>query len=191
MRRCCLAWIPLLALLCAAPTLAAEPAAARAPAYDWDRPWLVAMQLAVGTNKLDGTNVGLKLGAINLGDDDDTTPLVGWRHSLLIGRDPTIWGLDTGLFNLTTRELRGLQVGLINANQGDARGAVVGLSNWTEERMDGFQAGGVNVINGKGRSLQIGLINSANDLEGVQLGLLNLNLSGGPLAFFPLINVGW
>ena len=48
-----------------------------------------------------------------------------------------------------------------------------------------------NLIYGEGARLQLGFSNFATSLQGVQIGLLNINAARAPVFFLPLVNVGW
>lgn len=91
----------------------------------------------------------------------------GWGyHSKMIG-------LDSGLFG-TSGYLGGISATLLgNLTFGDA---------------DGLQIGAVNVVSERTRGVQIGVVNYANELNGLQIGLLNFNNSG---ITFPIINIGF
>ena len=41
------------------------------------------------------------------------------------------------------------------------------------------------------RGLQLGLINTTEDLDGVQIGLININGNNRPLGFFPIVNASF
>ena len=55
--------------------------------------------------------------------------------------------------------------------------------------MKGIQAGVVNAVDGSAYGLQVGAVNFAQDLHGVQIGVLNFNGTG--VACLPIINVGF
>lgn len=68
-------------------------------------------------------------------------------------------GLDTGVFS-SSGDASGIQINLFgNATARDMRGLEIGLVNVAGKREQGFQ---------------IGLVNYAQHLEGVQIGLLNI-----------------
>jgi hypothetical protein len=57
--------------------------------------------------------------------------------------------------------------------------------------MSGVQTGVVNYAGGKMKGMQIGVVNRAEELRGVQLGLLNIAKRGGFLPVFPIVNAGF
>ena len=130
-----------------------------------------------------GDFIGIQYGLVNLNEQDESLQ-VGIRWNGLLGYTPKMWGIDAGVFNMTTLEMRGLQMGLSNANLGDAQGLQVGVANWVSEDFVGVQAGFLNMVAGNSKSLQLGFLNSARSLRGVQIGVLNINEAG---QLFPLI----
>ena len=138
-----------------------------------------------------GNFVGSQIGAINLTEDDEESLQVGMRVNVIFGYTPRLWGLDAGLLNMTSLEMRGIQTGLMNTSLGDARGLQLGGANWVEEDFKGAQAGFINVVAGNSKSVQLGFVNTSKSLKGVQIGVLNFNETGQPLPFSPGINIGW
>jgi len=82
----------------------------------------------------------------------------GLRLVLIYGENADVSGLDVGLVSKTTGDQVGLQWGLVHLNDGDFLG------------------------------LQLGLWNTVQDLDGLQIGLVNLIRSGKPRGFLPIVN---
>jgi hypothetical protein len=83
------------------------------------------------------------------------------------------YGLDTGVFS-QSKEFAGISWTV--------------FGNYIEHYATGIQAGLVNVVRGEMSGLQIGLVNFADNLNGVQIGVLNFNAAQVTL---PVINIGW
>jgi len=122
--------------------------------------------------------------------------------------DQNLWGVQQGIVNWVDKNIVGFQAGylsnkvdgdfrgfqygtLMNVVEGDFAGVQLGGINWASKDFVGLQAGFFNYIDGSSRSVQVGFLNQSRSLKGVQVGVINLNVSGGPLRFAPVINVGW
>ena len=77
---------------------------------------------------------------------------------------------------LESTEIRGLRVNVLYGKNASLYGLDVALWNEVEEHVTGVQIGGI--------------VNEAEELVGLQIGLLNFNKSG-PLPFFPILNFGF
>ena len=95
-------------------------------------------------------------------------------------------GFQVGAFN-DAADLGGVQLGL-TARCGRMWGIQSGLLASQAGKITGIQVGLFNMA-GRVTGLQLGLLNRAESLRGIQIGLINLN-TGGPVPFFPLINIG-
>ncbi len=81
-----------------------------------------------------------------------------------------------GLAAVTQKGLRGVQIGALTGAGESAHGAQIGLANLSQRA--------------EVRGAQVGLFNIADDLRGVQFGLININRRGW-LPFFPIVNIGF
>lgn len=99
----------------------------------------------------------------------------GLRFNLGWGAYVDTYGLDSGLFSVSTRDFGGFTATV--------------FGNSVDATMGGVQIGAVNIVRGAAYGLQVGLVNFAEDLHGVQLGVLNFNNSG--LKCFPVLNAGF
>jgi len=134
---------------------------------------------------------------------DDDADIKGLRINLLYGVNRNVTGLDLGLVNRTTGDFKGLQHGLIGATHGRFSGW---QDNWAvnvaEGQFYGLQTGIVNIV-GTGEGVQFGgvynsaeymsglqfaLVNFAEDLYGVQIGLINIIRSKGNFPILPFVN---
>ena len=95
-------------------------------------------------------------------------------------------GWQMNLFNVTDREMKGIQTGIYNS-AGTSKSVQVGVIN-TAKSSVGWQIGIINhaeEING----FQIGLLyNTVENLKGLQIGLINLNWSEKHITCMPIIN---
>jgi hypothetical protein len=129
------------------------------------------------------------------------TSITMFRLNTVYGFNKDVSGLDLGGFgrvsgkftgwqnnivNVVNGDLRGLQIGIYNES-GDSKALQVGILN-TSKKTVGWQIGIINHasdING----MQFGLLyNTADALKGLQIGLLNMNWSGKPITFLPIVN---
>jgi hypothetical protein len=126
----------------------------------------------------------------------------GIRVNAIYAVNQDLTGIDFGLFipfNFVRGDLKGIQFGAIyNCVEGQSEGIQWGLVNTTKGDLTGAQLGFVNFVDGKATGLQWGFYNQAGSLEGIQLGLININKSGDWITktpqspnFFPLINWGF
>jgi hypothetical protein len=134
--------------------------------------------------------------------------IYGLRLNFIYGVNKNVTGLDLGLINKATGNVCAVQYGLINLVSGNFKGLQSGavnivdgdftglqgsiLTNITKSSLTGVQASwGFNYA-GKVKGLQISILgNYTKDLNGVQIGLFNINGNKKPLGFFPLINVSF
>jgi hypothetical protein len=140
---------------------------------------------------------------------DSERSVRGFRYSLLWGVNQDVSGLDIStvgsgtngtvrgvqwalLLNLVEQDFRGYQgTLLVNRVGGDFSGFQSGFVNATMGDFGGLQLGWFgNESQGHMRGVQVGLCNVADDLKGLQLGLLNFN-ENGFLPFFPGFNFGF
>jgi hypothetical protein len=138
---------------------------------------------------------------------DQNVSVTGLRLVLISGVNQDVTGLDLlGLASLTRGNQTGLQLGFYDWVRGDLTGWQLGIfANDVEGWARGFQSAGIANRAGKGtgfqfaavlnrtkrmRGLQISLVNWTDELEGVQLGLINVNRKG-PIPFLPLFNFGF
>ncbi|MDR0485489.1 MAG: hypothetical protein LBH29_02040 [Elusimicrobiota bacterium] len=96
------------------------------------------------------------LRGIEVGLGSYTPDMTGFIFDLLMNKTDDAAGVQMALITITTN-MKGLQWGFINVSNQEISGVQLGLLNKADK------------ING----LQFGFINLANDLYGVQIGLIN------------------
>jgi hypothetical protein len=137
----------------------------------------------------------------------ESASVMGIRLSVFLGRNEDVTGLDLGLVNSTKGTFNGLGAGLVNSVHGDGSALHVGAVNscggyFSGVQLSGFlnhvggdstalQVGAINVVNGTQGGLQIGVINVAKNLNGVQIGLININASSDTVSFMPILNMAF
>lgn len=99
------------------------------------------------------------------------------------------YGLQRAFFNRVCGDFYGIQSGLINITCGHLYGLQDGLFN-SAECVQGVQLGGLNVANSV-CGLQFGLVNYTDCLHGVQVGLLNIQTNRCYVKALPLLNISW
>ncbi len=133
--------------------------------------------------------------------------VAGLRLSVISGVNRDVVGLDlSGIAALTRGNQVGHQVSLYNGVEGDMSGWQVGVfANDVDGGVRGLQTAvaynragdsiGVQLSVGlnrtkRTRGLQVSLVNWTDQLDGAQIGLININ-RGGPIPFLPLFNIGF
>ncbi len=133
---------------------------------------------------------------------DDDVSIKGVRLNILYGVNENVTGLDFGLINRVRGDFKGVQAGFLGMVEGDFEGWQTSVFNVTEGDFLGLQDGLVNVMEvGEGvqwggfynsaqylSGLQFALINYAEDMYGIQLGLINIIRSKEELPILPLVN---
>jgi len=117
----------------------------------------------------------------------DTDSIVGFRFSLLYGRNAAFTGLDLGLVNHTTGQFKGVQFGLVGIAEKGFLGWQDNFVNVTSGKLEGLQFGAVNYAEHV-RGLQLGLVNYAGTISGIQIGLVNIIRQGGMLPVMIIFN---
>jgi hypothetical protein len=181
-----LVWLALVAL-----ALGALPRASAAQPPETSRPW-TPVQLALW-NPIqvfgEGTSVtGLRLTGIS-GANRDVTGLDLLGLASRTRGDQT--GLQLALYDEVGGDLTGWQIGAFATDvDGRARGLQsAALYNHAGEGVGVQLAGGLNRTE-RMRGLQIALVNWTDDLDGVQIGLVNINRNGW-IPFLPVLNFGF
>ena len=107
---------------------------------------------------------------------DDSTSIKGFRLNLLYGVSKDVTGLDLGLVNRNTGVFKGIQLGIVGM-AGDFTGWQGTAVNITNGTFTGLQGGPYPTIFNSGvttKGVQFGLVNRAESFEGLQLGLFNV-----------------
>jgi len=141
--------------------------------------------------------------SIQLVEDDED--IRGIRLNLLYGVNRNVSGLDIGLINHTKGEFSGVGLGLVNLTEGSFSGWQSGIINIAEDRFTGlqFDPAALGNIVGQGQGAQIAwgfnkaeylhgfllsLVNIAEDMKGLQVGLINIIRSKPKWSILPLVN---
>jgi hypothetical protein len=117
----------------------------------------------------------------------DTDSIVGFRFSLLYGRNAAFTGLDLGLCNHTTGSFKGVQFGLVGIAEKGFLGWQDDLVNITYGKLEGLQVGAFNYAE-HARGVQFGLVNYAGTISGIQIGIVNIIRKGGMLPIMVIFN---
>ena len=117
----------------------------------------------------------------------DTDSIVGFRFSLIYGRNASFTGLDLGLVNHTTGPFKGVQFGLVGIAEKGFLGWQDNFVNITYGKMEGLQVGAFNYAE-HARGVQFGLVNYAGTISGIQIGLVNIIRKGGFLPVMVIFN---
>jgi len=121
---------------------------------------------------------------------NEESSVYGVRINLGWGAFVNTSGLDLGLFSNTKRDFAGISTSVFGGCAGESmKGIQVGLVNIVGGNAYGLQTAAVNVVNGGAYGLQVGAVNFAQDLHGVQIGVLNFNATG--VACLPVLNIGF
>ncbi len=156
-----------------------------------------------GVTRTRGNFTGLGLNGVSIVEQSMT----GWQFGFFSSYTAeTMTGLQTAVFyNGTDGKARGIQLAALVNDAGTANGLQLGaLANVANtvnglqlpaiyngaDEANGIQVGLWNNVNDDMNGLQVGLVNVSSGLDGLQLGLINVNF-GGPIPFFPFLNVGW
>ena len=139
---------------------------------------------------------------------DDDADVQGIRVNLLYGVNQNMTGLDLGLINHTRGHMTGAGFGLVNVADGGFTGWQSGAVNVAGGQFTGLQWSPWTVLSlanfveaGEGaqiaiafnraqnlRGFQLALVNVAEDMYGVQVGLINIIRSKPDFWILPLFN---
>jgi len=101
-------------------------------------------------------------------------------------------GLAIGGLGVGARSVRGLAIGGLGAGARDVRGALVtaGWARLEHGTLRGLSIASFNQLKGAQRGLAIGIVNYAQELHGVQVGLINIARNNSPgTRVLPVVNV--
>jgi hypothetical protein len=136
-----------------------------------------------------GNAEGIMIGGIGVGVGGDMTGLaVG---GIGVGAGGTFTGVGIGGIGVGAQRAKGLMISGIAGGAQDLTGIAFSTAWFKLEKgeMHGMSVASYNEIRGRQRGLTIGLLNLAEELHGVQLGLINIaynNPSGRKV--LPLVN---
>jgi hypothetical protein len=108
---------------------------------------------------------------VQLVDKSDDVTLL---RLAIAGQNKNVTGIDFGLIALTDGDFKGIGLDLVHHVKGDVHGAQ--LAAW-------------NHAGGKASCLQWGYVNTATDLSGIQLGLIN-HTDNNSLLQIGAVNIG-
>jgi hypothetical protein len=139
---------------------------------------------------------------------DDDADVRGIRLNLLYGVNRNMSGLDLGLINHTNGTMSGVGFGVINVTDDGFSGWQSGMVNVAKGEFTGLQWAPWSIVSlanfidtGEGaqiavafnqaerlRGFQLSLVNVADDMHGVQVGLINIIRSKSDFPVLPIVN---
>jgi hypothetical protein len=143
--------------------------------------------VGVGTG---GNATGILIGGIGVGAGGNVTGLaVG---GVGVGAGGTLNGLSIGGIGVGAPELRGVAIGGFGAGAERARAIVLSGAYFKIAERGEFEGASVSAYNrvlGRQHGLTIGLLNYAKQLDGVQVGLINISDNDGVRRILPLLSI--
>lgn len=142
------------------------------------------------TNPVDSTRIT----NLSIGVTSHTDSLKGVQLNVLSNYAWNVKGLQlSGFSNISSTPLRGMQLSgitnitmgvekglqlasLLNVSAGTMSGMQLGAYNYTNE-LNGLQLGAINVATSHPKGWQVGIINYTKDTSGRKIGLVNVNPS--------------
>ena len=109
-----------------------------------------------------------------------------------MGASELIHGVAIAAVGVGAPEIRGLAIGGIGAGARDVQGALItaGWARLEHGTLRGLSVGSFNQLKGVQRGLAIGIVNYAEELHGVQVGLINIARNNSPgTRVLPIVNV--
>ena len=109
-----------------------------------------------------------------------------------VGAGELIHGVAIAAVGVGAPEVRGLAVGGLGAGARDVHGALItaGWARLEHGTLRGLSVGSFNQLKGAQRGLAIGIVNYAEELHGVQVGLINIARNNSPgTRVLPIVNV--
>jgi hypothetical protein len=116
-----------------------------------------------------------------------TASVAGLRLDLLMGVNDNVEGIDVGLVNRVTGSGSGFEFGIFNSVGEDYRGLQIGLLANITSVSEGVQVGIYNRAAQGMYGFQVGIVNRAGALDGVQIGLINVDEQTQSRGFWPLV----
>ena len=157
----------------------------QASALSWTEGDAYGVQFGALANVVDGGAMALQIACVNTVWGDAVGGQLG-----LVNYTTDFCGVQVGgVINWNVMTSNGLQVGLVNANQGGFAGwAIGGVVNYADS-FSGFGCGLVNVAY-EVTGCQLGLVNACDRMHGVQFGLLNL-ICNSKLPIMAIVNAAF
>jgi hypothetical protein len=120
-----------------------------------------------------GSVEGIAIGGLGVGAGGDVTGLA--IGGLGVGAGGTLRGVAIGGLGVGAPRVHGIAIALLGVGAQEGRGAMI--APWVKiERgeMQGLTVGAFNQVKGLHHGLAIGVVNYAEELQGVQIGLINI-----------------
>jgi hypothetical protein len=169
---------------------------------------LLALALLPGSSRAQENPIQIALIGPTMQLVDDDEDVKGIRLNFIYGVNRDVSGLDLGLINHTRGDMTGVEFGVVNVTDGDLTGWQAGVVNVTQGQFTGLQwapwmvlslanfaeaAEGAQIAWAFNRAdymrgFQLSLVNVAEDMYGVQVGLINIIRSKPDLSILPIVN---
>jgi hypothetical protein len=137
-----------------------------------------------------GDVTGINVGGIGVGSGGNVTGIsIG---GIGVGAGGTLRGLSIGGVGVGAPRLEGIALTGFGAGAKEAQGIVIAPGYFRIERggdFHGASASAYNRVLGRQRGLTLGLLNYARELNGVQVGLINVSDNGGHRRILPILSV--
>jgi hypothetical protein len=120
-----------------------------------------------------GSVDGIAIGGLGVGVGGDITGLA--IGGLGVGAGGTLHGIGIGGLGVGAPRIEGIAVSALGVGAQDAKGALI--APWVKiehGEIQGLAIGGFNQVRGLHHGLAIGIVNYAEELQGVQIGLINI-----------------
>jgi hypothetical protein len=148
------------------------------------------VQITSGLNSRQGYMRGLQLAGNPLLSCNSANDMAGVQISGGINMAHKFDGLQIGLVINGTNNLNGVQIGLVLNKVGmESNGVQIGWGNIAEQ-VKGVQVGLLSNKAKQVKGFQIGGINYCEKIHGIQIGVINI-LREGTLPIFPVINASF
>jgi hypothetical protein len=133
---------------------------------------------------------GISIGGIGVGSGGDVTGLT--IGGIGVGAGGTLRGLSIGGVGVGAPRLEGVAVSGLGVGAKEAHAIVIAPAYFRIEddgELRGASASAYNRVLGRQRGFTLGLVNYARELDGIQIGLINISDNGGHRRIIPLVSV--